>query len=189
MNLRKELIGGVVSFVEAGTEFLDAATPLVVSKTVKPSAIIDPSPWYSLGKTIEVGFDTKTNSDTLTSFCPEICRYIEEEDILAVSDKIKFQVREHSEHVYRLLFGIAAKLPTDGTTAVVPYGEQVREIEGWLQMQGRSARDATNRTVFDVWVKLRLSAYPGWKKETTIPEFTAEVVATELNSQIFMEEI
>lgn len=109
--------------------------------------------------------------------------------MVTVRDTITFPVREHSEHVYRLLFGIDGRVPAGGNTAVTPFNKQVREIQGFLQLQGRNAKDGVNRTVFDVFVRLKLSAYPGWTPKTTVPEFTAEVIASDLNSQIFMENL
>lgn len=182
LNLRREILGGALNFVAAGTDVEGSPA----SATVKPTAAS--GLWDSLGRSVSIKPDKKTTTDGETTYNPDSNKYENEEVVTVVADYLDVVVRDHQAYVWKLLFGIQT-MPTDGATAVIPYQEGIREVEGWLQMQARSTQDGVNRTVADLYVKMTIKNYPGWSEKATKPELRLQVLSSDLNTQIFMADI
>ena len=183
MNLRREVIGGIINVVPAGTDV--SGQP--ASATVKPTAAS--GIWSSLGCTQSISFEKDEDTDTDICFNPATGKWEKTEEKIVLADYLDVVVRDHQELVWKLLFGINGDIPSDGTTAVIPFREQIRKIQAWVQFQARSARDNVNRSVFDLWVDMELKAYPGWTEKAAKPELRFKVLASDLNTQLFMANI
>ncbi len=183
MSLRKEVIGGILNVVLAGTMIDDGQGGTVaVSSTVKPAS--DSAAWESLGCVKDVKFDKKTASESITCFNPASGKYEEETEDVVLADYWDVTVKEHSPLVWQLLFGI--KEIISGTDAVLSYEASVREVYAWAQFQAKNARDQVNRTVIDRWVKVTLKSYAGFSEKVTLPELRYQMLHSPLNGQIFM---
>ncbi len=185
MNLRTELLGGILNWVSAGTMVSHGqGGQVAASATVKPSAAS--GVWESLGCTLSVKPETKKEAETIKCFSPVTGKW--EEDVIetVVADYLDVVVKNHQELVWKLLFGVKGEMPTNGQTPVIPFEEAERKVAGWVQFQARSGRDNTNRSVFDLWVEMTIKSYPGWTDKTAKPELRFTVKSSPLNSQIFM---
>jgi hypothetical protein len=173
--LQKRIIGGFADFIPHG-ETVDALT-------TSPLVIPDDDPitnWtdYSLGCIQEVQFDSETEDEE--DYCPaETGGYSKSITRTTVRDTMTLTLKDHSEPIFRLLFGLNQKLT--GLTGQQPFenlGD--REITGWLRLRGvGSAAEAL--AIVKVEVKMRISDYPGWSQTAAKPVVEMEVIANTLN--------
>ena len=128
--LQKRIIGGFADFIPHG-ETVDALT-------TSPTVIPDDDPitnWtdYNLGCVQEVQFDSETEDEE--DYCPaETGGYSKSITRTTVRDTMTLTLKDHSEPIFRLLFGLNQKLT--GLTGQQPFenlGD--REITGWLRLR------------------------------------------------------
>jgi len=173
MSIQKLIIGAFVSIAEEGQE-IDSIT---VSNLARPDT--DPSTNYTeLGCIQGVDFDMDVEEDE--DFCPNESGfgYTKETDKNIVSDYMIFSLRDHSEQVFRLLFGKEGGAIVDGT-AFTPFEDTRREIRCWLHLQAKSNGN-TNIDMFQ-YGKLTLEEYPGWSKDYTKPQLKFQRLSSPLN--------
>ena len=129
--LQKRIIGGFADFIPHG-ETVDALT-------TSPTVIPDDDPienWtdYNLGCVQDVQFDSETEDEE--DYCPaETGGYSKTITRTTVRDTMTLTLKDHSEPIFRLLFGLNQKLT--GATGQQPFenlGD--REITGWLRLRG-----------------------------------------------------
>lgn len=183
-TLHREVIGGHLAFLEAGTSVTVDETPVVVAAdalpdyTTAPDILVD----FDLGCVEAVNFEAET--ETEEDYCPREASqgggYAKRTTIVSVADYLDLTLKAHSELIYRLLLGADAALE-DGTDTI-PFAASVRQIEGWAIVRGTSRNpDAEDRIVLALWCKLSLKEYPGWSKDVTKPVVRLEVLANPLN--------
>ena len=177
--LQKRIIGGFADFIPHG-ETVDGQT---TSSTVLPDDDWTTGEWadYNLGCVQEVQFNVETEDDE--DYCPsETGGYSKTITRTTVRDEIQLTLKDHSEPVFRLLFGLNQKLT--GLTGQQPFenlGE--RAITGWLRLRGvGSAAEAL--VISKIEVKLSISDYPGWTREAARPVVACEVITNTLNDFI-----
>ena len=171
-KLQRLIMSGFVGFAESG-KTIDGVT---VSDLARP----DTTPadnFGTLGCIEQVSFDQDV--ETEDDYCPLASGngYIKETFNNVVADYMDFTLKNHSEHVFRLLFGAPAEI-VDGT-AFKPFDVQTREIFGWINFQARGG----GNTLLDgfIWGKLTLQDYPGFSKDATKPVLRFQVLESTLN--------
>lgn len=179
--LQKRIIGAFVDFIPHG-ETVDA---IVTSPVLIPDEAPEEN-WtdYNMGCAQDVQFESETEDDE--DYCPALTGgYSKSITRTTVRDEIIVTLKDHSEPVFRLLFGLNQKLT--GVTGQQPFenlGD--REITGWLRLRGIGAAGSTSETLANVKVevKMRISDYPGWTKDATKPVVAFEVISNTFNDLI-----
>lgn len=177
-KLQKQVIGGFADFIPHG-ESVDTVT-------TGPAAQPDDDPvenWtdYSLGCIEQVAFEKEEESDE--DYCPqETGGYRKVKEMRVVSDTIKLTLQQHSEPIFRLIFGLKDKMT--GATGQQPFSNSGdRQISGWLRLRG-IGKDGEALVLAKVEVKLRVQEYPGWSRESTKPVVSCEVIGNALNDLV-----
>lgn len=161
-NLQKTMIGALAFFIEGG-KTVDGVN---VSKSAKPD--VDPTTnWQKIGCVSELTPYRQTEQDTPVS-CFDGIRYRTENTTITVEDGWDIRFREFSEPVYRLLLGLSAEIQDD--TPVIPFQQNIREIEGWLKLQGRNVNNNGDVWVKDLWCKMELIEVPTFNNRTVLPQ-------------------
>jgi hypothetical protein len=172
----RQLIGSFAFFVEAGVT-VDAVT---VSATAKP----DNNPtsnWPEIGCIESAKFSDKKSSETF--LCPsEAGGYDEEEVNRVVADFLSLRSSYMNELVKRLEFGLKTKIVLD--EAQSPHAAKVREITGWLKIQGRK-EDGNDDFVMDWWCKATLTDSLDRNDKTLRPVLRFQKLASALNTVVF----
>ncbi len=168
-NLKREIIGTFLFFAEQGS--------VVDGITVDVNAFPDVDPesnWNSLGCVSE--FNVETDDEGEDEYCPAPTGgYIKETIPNIVADYLDFQVRDHSEPIWRMMMGLTAEA-VDGVEQV-PFSDTQREIFGWLKVQGRG-RDGRDRIVMNVYGKITLNSSLQWSRNVTRPELRFQVLSS-----------
>lgn len=161
-NLQKTMIGALAFFVESG-KVIDG---VAVSKAAKPD--VDPTTnWQKIGCVSSLTPYAQTAQDTPIS-CFDGTRYRTQNTTIVEEDGWDIILREWSEPIYRLLLGLAAEIQDD--TPVIPYQKNIREIEGWLKLQGRNVNTNGDVWVKDLWCKMELIERPTFANRTVLPQ-------------------
>lgn len=177
-KLQKQVIGGFLDFIPHG-ETVD-------TETTGPTVLPDDDPienWteYSLGCVEQVQFEKEEETDE--DYCPsETGGYRKEKEMRIVSDSILFTLQQHSEPIFRLLLGLNQKM-TGATGQKIFENTGDRQITGWIRMRG-VGKAGEALVLAKIEVKLRLSDYPGWSRESTKPVISCEVIDNDLNDII-----
>jgi hypothetical protein len=172
----RQLIGCFAFFVEAGLT-VDA---IVVSATAKPDN--DPtSNWPQMGCIESAKFEPKKSAETF--MCPsETGGYEEEEDNRVIADFLNLRSNYMNELVKRLEFGLVGPIVLDAAQA--PHNQRVREIRGWLKIQGRK-EDGNDDFVMDWWCKMTLTDALDRNDKTLRPTLRFQKLPSALNTIVF----
>jgi hypothetical protein len=169
-NLQKLILGAFASFVEDGTSVGDP--PNTVGADFFPSADDYSEAWNSLGCVSQSSLEPKVETDIVS--CPSPAGgYIEEETENVVADVIKLSLRDHSEPIFRMIWGLTA--PVEDGTPVAPFANKDRFVKGWLNFTLRG-QDGQDRIVAALYGKLRMDANPTWSKDPTKPAVKFQVL-------------
>lgn len=180
-ELRRLILSGWVDFIEHGTT--------VDLNPTSSSVLPDDDPienWTdaTLGSALGVDFDKKEKTDEVVR--PSEEGDWEQEDFTRVlADYLDIELENHSEPIFRLLFGMKQKMT--GTTGQRIYAHRGdRSINGWLRLRGKN-QDGTDMIVAKIEVKMMLKSYPGWKVDAPYPVVRFQVKNNALNDIIDTE--
>lgn len=183
INLRREIIGSILNFAQAGVMTDDGqGGEIAISPTVKPAA--DSGDWDNLGRTVSCKPTSDTTTDGEVSFNPVTRKYEKTEEIIVLADYLDVVVRDHQALIWKLVFGIEGDVPSDGSP-IIPFAEDIRKVEGWLQFQAVATKDNISRSIMDLWIEMTLKNYPGWTEKATLPELRLKVISSTLNTGVF----
>lgn len=174
----RQLIGCFAFFIEGGT----TVDTVAVSATAKPD--IDPiSNWPQLGCIESSKFEPKKSNEVF--MCPSETGGYQEEDVnKIIADFLNLRTNYMNEFVKRLEFGLASKIVLDAAQA--PHAATVREIYGWLKIQGRK-EDGNDDFVMDWWCKMTLTDALDRNDKTLRPTLRFQKMASSLNTIVFPE--
>lgn len=176
LNPQKLIIGAFIGVAEQG-DLVDGVT---VSKTAFPDN--DPATNYTdIGcvQDVQFSFDEEEEED----YCPNVSGngYTKEVTKIITADYMDLTVRDHTEMVFRMLFGKSGKIVNG--TPFKPWDVSDRSIYVVLRIGAKGGgNDLIDGTASFIYGKLTLQDYPGWSRETTRPVVRFQKLDSTLNS-------
>lgn len=177
MKLEKLILGTFASFVESGTTY--GTSPVnTVGIGLYPSTTTYAASWSSLGDVLDSAPEKK--EENYTDMVPSIYGgYALQDDTYVTQDKLKLSLKSHSEPIHRMVWGLASKI-TDAT-AVTPFANPARFVEGWINFQLRG-QDGADRIVAALYGRMRIDGAPKWAKDPTKPAIIFEIIRSSIQT-------
>lgn len=178
---RDEILGAHLSLFEIGASVGDP--PIVVSDSVLPDFETTPELLadYKIGCIPEAAPDIETESQE--RYCPreeaDGGGYSKATNDIVVADFWDFTLNDFSEPVYRLIFGLPAKIE-DGVDQV-SYTKSDRVIEAWGVLRLVSHHAGERRALKVLRLQVRMKEMPKFSKDISRPVIRCRVVANSLN--------